>query len=148
MTHHTLSFATQVALVQVNQKTGRVKILKVISCHDSGRIINPELAKSQVEGGIMMGIGYALFEQFKVESGINLVDTLGKCRLPRIDATPEEIKVLFLDLEDPTGPLGAKGVAEIGTIPIAPAIVNAIHDATGTRVTSLPATPEKINLSG
>jgi CO/xanthine dehydrogenase Mo-binding subunit len=96
-----------------------------------------------VEGGVMMGVGYALSEQYLIERGINLTDNLLKCGLPTADRTPEILPVL-IEVPHPEGPLGLKGLAEGPSLPTAPAICNAIFDAVGARIFDLPALPERI----
>lgn len=137
-TNQTINYNTTAILVEVDEKTGKVKVIKVIVAVDAGKIINPEAAKTQVEGAVIMGMGFALTEEFLIQRGINLTDSLGKYRIPRISVTPEEIKTIFVDANDPSGPQGAKGVGEIGLLAIAPAITNAIYDAIGLRINSLP----------
>jgi CO/xanthine dehydrogenase Mo-binding subunit len=118
-------------------------VLKVIAAHDCGRAINPRMFKGQIEGGVGMGLGYALSEEFVLKDGKIVTDTLGKLKLPKITDAPE-IEVIAIEEEDPGGPFGAKGVGELPVNPVAPAVVNAIFDAIGVRITSLPATPEKV----
>jgi CO/xanthine dehydrogenase Mo-binding subunit len=94
----------------------------------------------------MMGLGYALTEEFIVEAGINLTDSLHKCRIPTADQTPEIVPVI-VEVPHPLGPQGAKGFAEAPSLATAPAIVNAIYDAVGVRITSLPADKKKVKLA-
>jgi xanthine dehydrogenase molybdenum-binding subunit len=136
--HFAYGFAAQAALVEVNVKTGETRVLKVIAASDVGRALNPLGLQGQVEGGISMGMGLALQERFVVEDGYVKTDSLHKCRLPAIGQTPEVI-LFFVEEETSDGPYGAKGVGELASIPTAPAIVNAISNATGVRCYSLPA---------
>lgn len=136
--HHTAMYNTTAVAVEVNPENGRVKVLRCIVAADGGKIINPEAATTQVEGGVIMGMGYGLTSDFRIEQGINLTDTLAKCRIPSIDMVPEKIQVIFVEEEDRTGPFGAKGVGEVGLLAVAPAITNAVYDATGKRITRLP----------
>jgi CO/xanthine dehydrogenase Mo-binding subunit len=129
--------------VEVDTNTGQVKVLTVISANDVGKIINRQAIEGQIHGGVMMGLGYALSEEFVVEQGINRTDSLHKCRLPTADQTPEIIPVI-VEVPHPLGPQGAKGFAEAPSLATAPAIVNAIYDAVGVRITSLPADKKKI----
>lgn len=142
-THWCYAYNTQVALVEVDTNTGQVKVLTVISANDVGKIINRQAIEGQIHGGVMMGLGYALSEEFVVEQGINRTDSLHKCRLPTADQTPEIIPVI-VEVPHPLGPQGAKGFAEAPSLATAPAIVNAIYDAVGVRITSLPADKKKI----
>jgi len=136
--HHTVAYNTTAVAVSVNRETGDVKVLNCTMALDGGQIINPEAARTQIEGAIVMGMGYGLTNDFVIEKGVNVTDTLGKCKVPRIDMVPDAIKVIFVGDQDPTGPFGSKGVAEIGVLAMAPAITNAIHDAIGQRITHLP----------
>jgi CO/xanthine dehydrogenase Mo-binding subunit len=133
---------TNVALVEVNELTGEVKVLKVIVAVDVGRAINPQKIEGQIEGSVLMGMGYALSEQFEVSDGIPEKD-LKKCGIPTIDQTPG-IVTLIIEDEDPEGPYGAKGMSEVACAPVTPAIINAIYDAVGVRIFDLPATRDKI----
>jgi xanthine dehydrogenase molybdenum-binding subunit len=141
--HVAFSFAAQAALVEVNTITGEVKVPEVIVANDVGFAINPLGLKGQVEGGIVMGIGHALVEDFILEEGRVITDRLAKYRVPSIYYTPE---ITSFIIEHPTadGPYGAKGIGEICLIPTIPAITNAIYNAIGIRVDKLPVDQEKI----
>jgi aldehyde oxidoreductase len=138
-----LGFGTQAARVAVDEKTGTVEVLEVIACHDVGKAINPQNVRLQIEGSVMMGLGYALSEEFKMEEGWNVTDSLGKCGVPRAKQTPRII-ASYVEASDPHGPFGAKGLGEIASLPTAPAIINAIHDATGVRIHDLPARASRV----
>jgi xanthine dehydrogenase molybdenum-binding subunit len=141
--HFAFSFAAQAAEVEVNTLTGEVRVLRVISANDVGMAVNPLGLQGQVEGGVMMGLGNALTENFIVEDGYVITDRLARYRIPSIVHTPEIISIV---VEHPTaeGPYGAKGVGEICSIPTTPAITNAIYNAVGVRVDTLPVDQEKI----
>jgi aldehyde oxidoreductase len=128
--------------VEVDESTGEVNVKKVIAAVDVGKAINPQKIEGQFEGSILMGMGYALSEQFEVSNGIPRTD-LKKCGIPTIDQTPEIITLIIED-GDPGGPYGAKGISEVATVPVTPAIINAIYDAVGVRICDLPATKDKI----
>lgn len=145
-THWCYAYNTQVAIVEVDPETGEVRVLTIISANDVGKILNRQAIEGQIEGGVMMGLGYALTEEFIVEAGINLTDSLHKCRLPTADQTPEIVPVI-VEVPHPLGPQGAKGFAEAPSLATAPAIVNAIYDAVGVRITSLPADKKKVKLA-
>jgi CO/xanthine dehydrogenase Mo-binding subunit len=130
-------FGAQAALVEVDQETGEVKVLKVVSVHDSGRIINPMAAEGQVHGGVHMGIGYALYEELVLEQGRVLNASFADYHVPTAQETPV-VKAVFVENPDPAGPFGAKGIGETACIPTAAAIANAVYDATGRRVKKLP----------
>lgn len=136
--HFAFGFAAQAALVEVDTRSGEVKVLKVIAANDVGRVINPLALQGQVEGSISMGLGMALQENFVMKDGYVVTDSLHKCRLPTIDQTPEVIS-FFIEEETTDGPYGAKGVGELASIPTTPAIINAICSAVGVRCYNLPA---------
>jgi CO/xanthine dehydrogenase Mo-binding subunit len=142
-THWCYAYNTQVAVVEVDTTSGEVRVLTVISANDVGKIINRQAIEGQIHGGVMMGLGYALSEEFVVEQGINLTDSLHKCRLPTADQTPDIIPVI-VEVPHPLGPQGAKGFAEAPSLATAPAILNAIYDAVGVRITALPADKKKV----
>ncbi len=135
--HFAFSYATQAALVQVDTETGEVKVLKIIAANDVGRAINPRTLQGQVEGGITMGMGNCLTEDYIIEDGVPWSTLFARYKIPSIKHTPEIISHI---VEDPvsTGPFGAKGVGEIVSINTTPAIANAITNATGVRVYRIP----------
>jgi aldehyde oxidoreductase len=137
------SYATQIAIVEVNTRTGEVQVRKIIAAHDVGRALNPQKIKGQLEGSLVMGIGYALTEEFRMKEGFNLTKTLRQCGIPDISKTPV-MELIIVEDPEPGGPYGAKGMSEVALVPTAPAITNAIFDAVGVRINSLPAKPEKI----
>lgn len=141
--HVAYCFGAQAVILEVNEKTGKVNVLKVIAAHDVGRIINRSGIEGQIEGGVMMGLGYALSEEFTLREGKIITDTLGKLGLPRIGKTPE-IESIIIENPHPEGPYGAKGMGELTVSMAAPAVVSAIHDALGIWLNSIPAKPEKI----
>jgi CO/xanthine dehydrogenase Mo-binding subunit/aerobic-type carbon monoxide dehydrogenase small subunit (CoxS/CutS family) len=141
--HFAFAFAAQAAEVEVDTLTGEVRVVRLISANDVGAAINPLGLKGQVEGGAMMGLGNALTEHFIVEAGRVITDRLARYRMPSIVHTPE---IISLVIEHPTrdGPYGAKGIGEIVSIPTTPAITNAIFNAVGVRVDSLPVDQEQV----
>jgi selenium-dependent xanthine dehydrogenase len=136
--HFAYSFAAQAIEVEVNLDTGEVSVTKAVGATDVGKAINPLGLQGQVEGGLIMGIGHALTEEFIVEEGQVFTDYLSRYRMPSIHHVPNEIKVIIV--EDPTtdGPYGGKGVGEISTMPVPPAIVNAVYNACGVRFRTIP----------
>jgi len=139
----TYVFGAQIAEVEVDTETGEVEVLKITAVHDCGKAINPLLAEGQVEGGVAMGVGYGVMEEMVVEQGRVKNPQLVDYVIPTALDVPE-IVTYIVERPDPTGPFGAKGIAEPALLPTAPAIVNAIQDAVGVRIRDLPATPEKI----
>jgi xanthine dehydrogenase molybdenum-binding subunit len=116
------------------------RLRTIYAAHDGGRIINPALFEGQIQGGVVMGMGYALSEQLPLEGGRLATDHMSKLGLPRAKDVPE-IKVIGVECPDPVGPFGAKGIGEIGTIPTAPAIANAYSQYDGQRRCRLPLSP-------
>lgn len=141
--HFAFSFAAQAAEVEVNTRTGEVKVLRMIIANDVGYAINPLGLRGQIEGGAIMGIGHTLTENFIVKDGHVVTDRLARYRTPSIVHTPEIISFV---VEHPVeeGPYGAKGVGEIVLIPTPAAITNAIYNAVGVRVDRLPVDQEMI----
>jgi CO/xanthine dehydrogenase Mo-binding subunit len=136
-------FEAQIAEVEVNKKTGEVKVIKMVDVHDVGFPINPASVHGQIEGSIMMGLGYTFYEDLKFSEGRVLNPSFSKYRIPRsVDKIP--IESIFVETNDPQGPFGAKGMGEASLLPTSAAIANAIHDAIGVQIKELPITPEKI----
>jgi xanthine dehydrogenase molybdenum-binding subunit len=133
------------AEVEVDVETGEVAVLKMVVVNDSGRAINPMTVEGQLEGGTAQGIGYALYEDPVLDpgSGRMLTDDFDTYKIPGSLDMPG-LETILLEQPDPTGPFGAKGVGEPGCVNQAPAIANAIYDAVGVRIWSLPMTPEKV----
>ncbi|MER8393996.1 molybdopterin-dependent oxidoreductase [Mesorhizobium sp. M1340] len=132
-------YGAQIAELEVDLKLGTVKLVKITAAHDVGKAINPLLAEGQIEGGIAQGIGMALMEEYIPGRTENLHDYL----IPTIGDVPP-IETILIEVPDPEGPFGAKGLGEHVLIPTAPAILNAIRHATGVLVTKIPATPTRI----
>lgn len=132
------------AEVEVDMPLGKVKVTNIINVHDSGVLINPKLAEAQVHGGMSMGLGYGLSEQLLFDAkGRPLNDNLLDYKLPTAMDTPD-LHVEFVEINDPTGPFGNKALGEPPAIPVAPAIRNAVLNATGVAVDSLPMDPQKL----
>jgi CO/xanthine dehydrogenase Mo-binding subunit/aerobic-type carbon monoxide dehydrogenase small subunit (CoxS/CutS family) len=132
-------FGAQIAELEVDMKLGTVKLIKIIAAHDVGRAINPLLVEGQIEGGIAQGIGLALMEEYVPGRTENLHDYL----IPTIGDVPP-IESILVEVPDPEGPFGAKGLGEHVLIPTAPAILNAIRHASGARIRKVPATPARV----
>jgi xanthine dehydrogenase YagR molybdenum-binding subunit len=141
-----LTFGVQVAEVAVDVETGEVTVERIAAIHDVGRVINPLLASSQVEGGIIQGVGHTLCEQRLTDPGTGavLTRTLDAYRLPTIADVPEIVAELVDEPDRQLSNLGSKGLGEPPIIPVAAAIANAIRDATGADVRSLPITREQM----
>ena len=132
-------YGAQIAVVSVDKVLGTVKLERIIAAHDVGRAINPLLVEGQIQGGVAQGIGLALMEEYIPGRTENLHDYL----IPTIGDVPE-IECIIVEVPDPLGPRGAKGLGEHVLIPTAPAILNAIKHASGARVRQVPATPARV----
>ncbi len=135
----TYAFACQLALLTVDTLTGEVSIEKIVAAHDVGKAIHPENVKGQICGGVAMGIGFALMEEFMPGKTLSMKDY----HIPTCADIPEIVPII-VESAEPTGPFGAKGVGEPALIPTAPAILNALADALGKRIYNLPANLEKV----
>src|SRR3954468_24922706 len=140
---HVTSFCAQVAEVEVDPETGEVKLLKLTSAHDVGRVLNPIGHQGQINGGIVQGLGYAVMEELRVEDGRVTNLSLGDYKLPTSADLPPLTTILLSESEG-QGPYSIKAIGEVPTTPVAPAIANAIADASGARVRDLPVTAEKV----
>jgi CO/xanthine dehydrogenase Mo-binding subunit len=137
-------WSTAVADVAVDTRTGVVRVLRVVNVVDAGRAMNPVLLRGQVEGGTVMGQGYALLERFPCRDGMPEVTGLEACGVPTaVDAVPA-IETVIVEDGDGPGPWGARGIGEVTMIAVVPAITAAIHAACGVWINELPATPERI----
>lgn len=132
-------YGAQLVELEVDEKLGTVRLLKITAAHDLGRVINPLLARGQIEGGIAQGIGLALMEEYLPGRTENLHDYL----IPTVGDVPP-IESILIEVPDPEGPYGVKGLGEHVLIPTAPAILNAIRHATGAALTSVPALPHRV----
>jgi CO/xanthine dehydrogenase Mo-binding subunit len=132
-------YGAHMAEIEVDMELGTVRVLKLTAAHDVGRAINPILLQGQIEGGAAQGLGLALMEEFVPGKGENLHDYL----IPSAGDMPP-VETILIEDPAPIGPFGAKGIGEQALIPTAPAILNAIRDATGARIHRLPATPDRV----
>ena len=139
------SFGAHFVEVEVDTDTGRVRVVRYVAVHESGRIINPNTALNQVEGGISQMLGFALSEELVTDgpTGVTLNASYLEHKCPTILDYPD-IQVIFADVVDPVGPLGAKALGEVPCVGVAPAVANAIYDAIGVRFTRLPITPDRV----
>jgi xanthine dehydrogenase YagR molybdenum-binding subunit len=132
--------------VHVHPATGMIKIARVVSAIDGGKILNPITARSQIIGGVVWGIGMALMEEGVIDHryGKYVNSNLGEYHLA-VNADVPQIEVIFIDKKDPvTNPMGSKGIGEVGIVGVAAAVANAVFNATGIRVRDLPITPDKL----
>jgi CO/xanthine dehydrogenase Mo-binding subunit/aerobic-type carbon monoxide dehydrogenase small subunit (CoxS/CutS family) len=137
--YETYAFGAQLAVVEVDVELGTTRVLRIVAAHDVGRAINPTQVEGQIHGGIAQGLGLALMEAYVPGRTENLHDYL----IPTVGDVPA-IDVILVEDPQPSGPYGAKGVGEPALVPTAPAILGAIHAATGARITTLPATPDRV----
>ena len=135
----TYAFAAQVAEVEVDIELGTVKVLRIVAAHDVGKAINPTLVEGQIQGGVAQGLGLALMEEYLPGRTENLHDYL----IPTVGDVPP-IECILIEDREPLGPSGAKGVGEPGLVPTAPAILGAVHHATGVRATRVPLLPHRL----
>jgi CO/xanthine dehydrogenase Mo-binding subunit len=137
-------YVAQAVEVEVDIETGQVRVVRVISANDVGKAVNPQLVQGQIEGAVVQAQGYAVME--------NLVSVEGKIRnpylstylIPTVLDVPEEVKSVVLEYADPIGPWGVRGMAEMPYLPLAPAIIAAVHDATGVWIDTIPLIPERV----
>lgn len=141
--HFAFGFCAQAVLCEVDMRTGVVQVKKVIAAHDVGRAINPLTLEGQIEGGIVMCIGYALTEHYIQEQGRPWTSVMARYKAPGINHAPKVVSHI-VEHETSTGPFGAKGVGELPSIPTSAAITNAIYRATGVRVRSLPVDQDEL----
>ncbi len=138
------AYSAQAAEVEVDTETGEVRVLRVVAADDLGKAINPNLVEGQIEGAVVQAQGYAMLEDFKAKDGYVLTDQLSTYLIPTIRDIPGKVESVILEIPDPNGPWGARGVGELPFLPTAPAISAAVHDATGVWYDEFPLTPERI----
>ena len=137
-------YVAEVVEVDVDVETGELHILRVVCADDVGRAINPQQIEGQIEGGVVQAAGWATCENFIVEDGRVLTPYLSTYLIPTIADIPERVDSVIVEHPDPRGPWGARGMGEMPFIPLAPALVSAVHDATGVWYDELPLTPERV----
>jgi CO/xanthine dehydrogenase Mo-binding subunit len=138
------TFLTQIADVEVDTETGEVIVLKLVTVHDAGRVLNPLGLRAQLVGGAIQMLGWALTEDMPSDKGEIRVSTLGEYLIPTSLDVPESMPVIHIEEPYPTGPYGAKGAGEHATYACAAAILNAITDATGVEIYQWPATASRV----
>ena len=137
-------YVAQAAEVSVDIETGIISVDRIVSTHDVGRAINPTQVVGQIEGGVIQALGYVLTENFIQENGEVLTDKLSTYLMPTAKDIPAVLESVVMENEDPNGPWGALGMAEMPYLPLAPAIIAAVKDATGIWFDDFPLTPERI----
>lgn len=144
--HHPAAFWTMGvngAEVEVDTETGAIRVLKMVSCFDAGKVINPATFAAQSEGAMVQALGTAIFEELKLNHGKVLNKSFVDYKIPTADDVPELV-VRYVEHPEPTGPFGARGVGEPLMVPGAPAIANAVYNAIGIRFTRMPITPDVV----
>ena len=137
-------YMAQAVEVSVDLGTGHIRVDRVTSVHDVGKAINPQLVKGQIEGAIVQAHGYVLSENLVIENGRIVNPRFSGYLIPGIGDVPEQVDSVVLELADPLGPWGARGVAEMPYISYAPAVIAAVHDATGIWFDEFPLTPSRV----
>ena len=138
------AWVAQAAEVEVDTETGHVRVVRFVSADDVGQAINPALVQGQVEGAVVQAQGYAIQEDYKMRDGYVLSDQLSTYLIPTILDIPEKVETVIVEVQDPNGPWGARGLGELPYLPVAPAIAAAIHNATGVWINEFPFTPERV----
>jgi CO/xanthine dehydrogenase Mo-binding subunit len=137
-------YVAQGITIEVDTETGQIKILEVISVNDVGHAINPTLVQGQIEGGVVQATGYTILENFIQKDGFVLTPHLSTYLIPTVQDVPDQVKSVILEYADPIGPFGARGMAEMPFLPLAPAVIDAVHQATGIWFYDFPLTPERV----
>jgi CO/xanthine dehydrogenase Mo-binding subunit len=140
----TYGYVAEVVEVAVDIETGHIQVGRVVCADDVGKAINPMLIEGQIEGGVVQAYGYAVTENLQVENGRILNPRLSTYLIPGIQDIPNKVDSVIIEVPDPLGPWGVRGMAEMPFIPLAPAIVAAIHDATGVWIDEFPLTPSHV----
>ncbi|MFN8382051.1 MAG: xanthine dehydrogenase family protein molybdopterin-binding subunit [Anaerolineales bacterium] len=138
------AYVAQAAEVEIDTDTGHLRVIRITSADDVGKAINPDLVVGQIEGAVVQAHGYSVMEEFKSKNGKVLTDQLSTYLIPTIWDIPEKVDAVVVEVPDPNGPWGARGMGELPFLPVAPAIAAAIHDATGVWMSEFPFTPERV----
>jgi CO/xanthine dehydrogenase Mo-binding subunit len=137
-------YVAQSVMVEVDVETGHIHILDVISSDDVGRAVNPQQVQGQIEGAVVQAAGYTILENFVQKDGYVLTQHLSTYLIPTVLDVPERVHSIILEYPDPIGPWGARGMAEMPFLPLAPAVIAAVQDAIGVWFTEFPLTPESV----
>ena len=137
-------YVAQAVSVEVDTETGHVRLMDVISTDDVGHAVNPQQVQGQIEGAVVQAAGYAILENFVQTGGIVQTQHLSTYLIPTILDVPDDVRSVILEYPDPIGPWGARGMAEMPFLPLAPAVIAAVHDATGVWFHAFPLTPERV----
>jgi CO/xanthine dehydrogenase Mo-binding subunit len=137
-------YVAQSATVEVDSETGQIRLLEVISVNDVGKAVNPLNVQGQIEGAVVQAEGYTMLENFIQKDGFVLTPYFSTYLIPTVDDVPSQVKSVILEYPDPIGPYGARGMAEMPFLPLAPTIIDAVHQATGVWFHEFPLTPERV----
>jgi CO/xanthine dehydrogenase Mo-binding subunit len=137
-------YVAQAVEVEVDTETGIIRVMRVVCADDVGRAVNPKMVQGQVEGAVIQALGYAVMEHLVSREGRILNPYLSTYLIPTVFDIPVEVKSVVLEYPDPIGPFGARGMAEMPMIPLAPAIAAAVYDATGVWIDSQPLIPDRV----
>ncbi len=137
-------YVAQMVEVEVDLETGHIDVIRVVSTNDVGQAVNPQLVQGQIEGAVVQAQGYAIMENLVSVNGVIKNPYLSSYLIPTVLDVPKEVKSVILEYPDPIGPWGARGMAEMPFLTIAPAICAAVQDATGVWIDSIPLTPDRV----
>ncbi len=137
-------YVAQGVTLEIDSETGLIHILEVISVNDVGKAVNPLNVQGQVEGGVVQATGYAVLENFIQKDGYVLTPVLSTYLIPTVEDIPDQVKAVIMEYADPIGPYGARGMAEMPFLPLAAAVIDAVHQATGVWFHEFPLTPERV----
>jgi CO/xanthine dehydrogenase Mo-binding subunit len=138
------AYVAQAVEVELDTDTGHLRVTRITSADDVGKAINPDLVVGQIEGAVVQAHGYAVLEDYKTRDGKVMTDQFSTYLIPTIWDIPEKVDSVIVEVPDPNGPWGARGMGELPYLPVAPAIAAAIYDATGVWISEFPFTPERI----
>lgn len=138
------AYVAQAVEVEIDIETGHLRVLRITSADDVGKAINPEQVIGQIEGAVVQAHGYAVLEEYKTKDGRVLTDQFSTYLIPTIRDIPEKVESVLVEVPDPNGPWGARGMGELPYLPVAAAIAAAVHDATGVWINEFPFTPERV----
>jgi CO/xanthine dehydrogenase Mo-binding subunit len=144
MPNFSYAYAAQAVEVEVDLETGHIRLIRVVAADDLGKAINPDLVIGQIEGAVVQAQGYTMLEDYKSQGGYVLTDQLSTYLIPTVLDIPQKVESVILEVPDPNGPWGARGVGELPFLPTAAAIAAAVHDATGVWFDEFPLTPERV----
>jgi CO/xanthine dehydrogenase Mo-binding subunit len=137
-------YVAEAVEVEVDMETGQVRLVDVICADDVGKAVNPQMVQGQIEGAVVQAGGYATLENFVVKDSRPLTTLLSTYLIPTVVDVPDRVKSVILEYPDPIGPFGARGMAEMPYLPLAPAIAAALKDALGAWIDEFPYTPERV----